>query len=86
MKILNFSQRAIIYLLLVALSCMLTTSEAYAGVKSHIHSTSVLEMRWPSFGLLTKKTKGQKITNCPAQGKSPIRNSRKHSRSCYKFR
>jgi len=85
MKTLNFSHRALIYVLLVALSCILNVPEAHARVKNQVAISYASEIRWP-FGLTSKKAGGQKITNCPAQGKSTIRNSRKHTRGCYKFK
>ena len=85
MKTLNFSPRASIHILLIALFCILNVPETHARVKNQVAISYASEIRWP-FGLTSKKAGGQKITNCPALGKSTIRNSRKHTRGCYKFR
>ena len=85
MKTLNFSPRALIYILLIALSCILNATEAHARAKNQVAISYVSEIRWP-FGLTSKKAGGQKISNCPAQGKSTNRNSRKHTWGCYKFK
>ena len=85
MKTLNFTHRALIYILLVSFSCILTGPEAHARVKNQVAISYASEIRWP-FGLTSKKAAGQKVTNCPAQGKFSFRNSRNHHRSCYKFK
>ena len=85
MKTLNFTHKALIYILLIAFSCILNAPEAHTRIKNQVAISHASEIRWP-FGLTSKKAGGQKISNCPTQGKSTVRNSRKHNRSCYKFK
>jgi hypothetical protein len=86
MKTLNFSYRGLIHTLLIALACIFNVSGTHAEVKHQVYASFVFEIHWPSIGLITKKTKTQKVTNCPPREKYSIRNSRKHTRGCYKFK